>query len=118
MRLLKTVLPILLILLVALAYINRPQVIGDNSESILIFTSKTCSHCKVVKDYINKNNLTQKLPIVFVDLASPTNSNLLIEKATTCGLDTSSIGVPFYFYQDECLSGDQPIIDKLDKMLQ
>ncbi len=118
MKLLKIVLPLLLISLVALVYINRPQVIGDNDESILIFTSKTCPHCKVVKDYIADKNLTQKLPIVFADVASSQNSNLLIEKATTCGLDTSSIGVPFYFYQGECLSGDQPIIDKLDKMLQ
>ena len=118
MKTLKIFLPLFIALIIVLALINRPQVIGDTTQSILIFTSKTCPHCQVVKDYISKNNLAEKLPITFVDVAASANSKLLVDKATQCGLDTSSIGVPMYFYQDNCISGDQPIIDQLDKMLQ
>lgn len=118
MKSLKFVLPLILILLVALVFINRPQAIKDSTDRILIFTTPTCPHCKVVKDYIADNQIDTKLPITLVDVSNSANANLLTKKAEACQVDTANIGVPFYYYQDECFIGDQPIIDQINKMLQ
>ena len=118
MKIVRLVIPLIFVLLSILYVINKADVAGVTDDNILIFTTPTCPHCKVVKDYISQNNILEKLPLVVLDANKPAYSKLLSEKANICQLDPTSIGVPFYFYQNECLSGDQPIIDQLDKMLQ
>jgi len=118
MKIARLVVPLIFVLLSILYIANKPDVAGITDDSILIFTTPTCPHCKTVKDYISQNNISEKLPLVLLDATKPVYSKLLSEKANICQLDSKSIGVPLYFYQNKCLTGDQPIIDQLDKMLQ
>ena len=118
MKIARLVVPLIFVLLSILYITNKADVAGVTDDKILIFTTPTCPHCQVVKDYMSQNDLLSKLPIVILDATKPVYSKLMSEKANICQLDPTGIGVPFFFYQDQCLLGDQPIIDQLDKMLQ
>lgn len=120
---LAKIIPITFIFLIFLLYLlNRtPQKPLDFNpdDYLLIFTSPSCPHCQTVKDYIGQNDLSEKLSIKVLDLSQNQQySTLLADKAKSCQIDTSQIGVPFYFYQGQCLQGDQPIISALDQMLK
>ena len=118
MKIVRLVIPLIFVLLPILYVLNKADVAGVTDDNILIFTTPTCSHCEVVKGHISQNDLSSKLPLAILDASKPVYSKLLSEKASICQLDPTSIGVPFFFYQDQCLLSDQPIIDQLDKMLQ
>lgn len=109
-------------LLFVLYFLNRTPTTPIDFESddyILVFSSPTCPHCQNVKDHINTNQLDQKLPIKILDLSTNRSfSQLLADKAKTCQIDSGQIGIPFYYYQNQCLQGDQPIINALDQMLE
>ncbi len=77
----------------------------------ILFYSNSCSHCKVVEQYINDNKVKDYL--IFRELevsTNPMNSQLLAKKAASCGLATDGIGVPFFYDGTNCLVGDQDII--------
>lgn len=122
MKLIKIVLPLILFLFFILYIINRvpDKPIDPQAENnILIFTSPTCPHCQTVKEYIDTNNLQNKLPISILDISqNQAYSRLLSRKAEACQIEPNNIGIPFYFYQGTCFQGDQPIIDRLSEMLQ
>lgn len=122
MKTFKVLIPLILLSMVALYFLNRvpnKPVEGDLDEKILIFGQPDCPHCQIVKKHIDDNSLFEKLPIAYLDLSqNKAYSDLLVDKANICKLDTTNIGVPFYFYQDTCLQGDEPIIEALLQMLQ
>lgn len=122
MKTFKVLIPLILLSMVALYFLNKvPNVAieGDLSEKVLIFGQPNCPHCQTVKKHLDDNNLFEKLPLAYLDLSqNQAYSDLLLEKANICGLDTTNIGVPFYFYQNSCLQGDEPIIEALSQMLQ
>ena len=122
MKTFKVLIPLILLSMVALYFLNKvpnQAIEGDLSEKILIFGQPNCPHCQTVKKHLDDNSLFEKIPIAYLDLSqNQAYSDLLLEKANICGLDTTNIGVPFYFYQDSCLQGDEPIIQALSQMLQ
>lgn len=122
MKTFKILIPLILLSIIALYFLNRvpnQAVEGDLSEKILIFGQPNCPHCQTVKKHLDDNNLFEKLPLAYLDLSqNQAYSDLLWEKANLCQLDTTNIGVPFYFYQNSCLQGDEPIIEALSQMLQ
>ena len=122
MKTLKYIFPIFVLLIFGLYILNRVpnKAIDFNPDDfILIFTSPTCPHCQTVKEYVVSNSLESKLPIKFLDLTqNQSYSNLMSQKSLSCQIDQKSIGIPFYFYDNKCLMGDQPIIDILSQMLQ
>jgi len=122
MKTLKFLLPLILLSIVALYFLNKVPNVAieeDLNEKILVFGQSNCPHCQVVKKYLDDNGLFDRLPIAYLDLSqNKAYSNLLLEKANACQLDTTNIGVPFYFYQNTCLQGDEPITEALSQMLQ
>lgn len=102
----------LTILVIALLFIGSlTALLIKKQPAQILFYSDTCSHCKIVAQYIEENNV--KSYLVFDELeisTNPANSQLLIRKAKNCGLSTDNLGVPFFFDGTACFVGDQEII--------
>ncbi len=100
------------ILVIALLFIaGLMAVLIKKQPNQILFYSDTCPHCKIVEQYINENNVKNYLVFSQLEISkNPANSQLLVEKATGCGLSTDGLGVPFFFDGKNCFVGDQDIL--------
>ncbi len=103
---------ILVILAVAAIFIGA-IIYAKRPTTMILFYSDSCPHCQNVETYINENGIKNKIKFEEKEVAqNQTNATLLERKAKECGLDTAqSLGVPFFFDGQECLMGDEPIIN-------
>ncbi|HOF42560.1 MAG TPA: hypothetical protein PLF30_04370 [Candidatus Moranbacteria bacterium] len=83
----------------------------ESEENIIFFYGDGCPHCLIVEDYIKKNKVDEKIKFsqkeIYRDRA---NFKQLEEKARACGIPKDSIGIPFLWDGEKCLSGDKDII--------
>lgn len=107
----KTLIIILGIILAILALANLGRL--TNKPEMILFFGDTCPHCKNVEAYINENGIKDKLNFQELEVYNnKANARLLGEKAKQCGLDISNgIGVPFFFDGQNCIEGEDNIID-------
>ena len=86
--------------------------VAKDASSIIFFYGQECPHCHDVKKYFEENKTHEKVEFsereVYHDQA---NANLMLEKASVCGLDKGKLGVPFLWAEGKCLMGEQPIED-------
>jgi len=86
--------------------------IEKESSDIILFYSDGCPHCVIVDDYLENNNIKNKINFKHKEVYyNKENANLLVEKAQICGFSINSIGVPFLWDGQKCLVGDQDIIE-------
>jgi hypothetical protein len=99
---------------------NSSAVIINNQENQLIFYyGDTCPHCHIVDDYINNNQINQKLNIINKEVYNnQKNAADLRAKAELCGIPDNALGVPLLWNGQDCLVGDQPIIDFLNDQIK
>lgn len=96
---------------------NRKKALKKTNE-VILYWGVTCSYCKKVEEYLkNTPDIEKKLKIVRKEVFNDKNNAADMEdKAYLCKFDTSNgLGVPFLYYQGECVNGDRPIIDFLTK---
>ncbi|MGC9049175.1 MAG: hypothetical protein ACP5IX_03080 [Patescibacteria group bacterium] len=85
---------------------------NQSANQIILFYGDGCPHCKIVEEYINENNIQNKISFAQKEVYyNQSNAKELEEKAKICGLPTNSIGVPFLWDGEKCLIGDQDIIN-------
>jgi len=85
---------------------------NQSADQFILFYGDGCPHCAIVEDYINQNGIEVKVPFVKKEVYyNKQNSTELGEKAKICGLPTDSINVPFLWNGEDCLIGDQDIIN-------
>lgn len=80
----------------------------------ILFYGYTCGYCKDVNDWLEKNNVKDKVKFDHLEVyKDKNNNNLLTEKAKSCGLDENRIGVPFLYdiENNKCMSGSDKIIE-------
>jgi|WetSurMetagenome_2_1015567.scaffolds.fasta_scaffold592766_1 hypothetical protein len=92
---------------------------GQNADSkTILFIGTGCSHCKIVEEYIQQNQIDSKLSIDQKEVFyNKDNQRLFEEKAKACKLDLNNLGVPLLWTGSTCLEGDQPIIDYLKQQI-
>ena len=100
------------ILVIALLFIaGLVAILIKNQPTQILFYSDTCPHCKIVEDYIAKNQVKSYLAFGQLEVSThPDNAQLLAKKAAGCGLSTDKLQVPFFFDGTNCLVGDQDIV--------
>lgn len=95
---------------------NTNSNIQQRATDIILFYGDTCPHCKVVEEYINKNNITRYIKFQNLEVFNnQDNAKLMTEKQDLCK-DLSADdkgGVPFLYSSEKCVVGDQPVIDFL-----
>ena len=123
----KVIIPTILFIIVFILSIvvllqNKENNLSDNSATqdnqqtkqnqIILFYGDGCPHCAIVEDYIENNNIKEKLSFGEKEVYyNQNNANDLAQKAQMCGISTDSIGVPFLWDGLKCYVGDQEIID-------
>lgn len=83
----------------------------ENSKiSLILYYGEGCPHCAIVENYLKSNppkfNIEKK-EVYY----NKNNQNDLMAKAKICGMPLNQIGVPFLWNGEECILGDEPIIN-------
>jgi hypothetical protein len=96
------------------------SVITTNSNAdLFLFYGETCPHCKIVEEFISKNQIDQKIKINNLEVYNnQANSSLFSSMVNEICPDNSSpngLPVPFLINKKDkqCFLGDTPIIDYL-----
>lgn len=98
---------------------NQQQVLTANGEAssseTTLFYGDTCPHCKDVEEFLQeKPAVEQKITIIRKEIyQNQDNARELVQTATVCGLNTSSIGVPFLVDKGQCFMGKEEVINQL-----
>jgi glutaredoxin len=76
----------------------------------ILYFGETCPHCKDVEEWLVQNKVEEQLKIVKKEVWNDRqNAGELAKVAQSCGLDTSSIGVPFLYAEEKCMVGTPEI---------
>ena len=80
---------------------------------MIFFYGSDCPHCKNVEEYLDGSDVRTKLSFQELEVYNnQKNAQLLAKKAQKCRLDVSQgIGVPFFFDGQNCIVGDENIIN-------
>ena len=103
---------VLLVFGVAVIFIGA-IIYAKAPAKMILFYSDSCPHCKNVEAYMDQNGIREKMKFEEREVSQDRNNAALLEqKARQCNLDLSQgIGVPFFFDGQQCLMGDEPIIE-------
>lgn len=82
-------------------------------DNYYLFVGATCPHCKTVEEFIDKNNVKDKLNIKIVEVTQNIDNQPFYEEAKKNCNKPDITGVPVLYHQDECIIGDTPAIEKL-----
>lgn len=89
---------------------ESPIAIRDDS-GIIFFYGQECPHCKEVEKYLEENDMREKVKFSEYEVYHNTsNANLMLEKASQCGLDKGTLGVPMLWAEGQCIIGTPDII--------
>jgi glutaredoxin len=110
------VIGIFLLLYTVYLFVGSPSKPKPTNE-IILYWSKDCPHCKKVEDYLKTHPaIEKKIKIEQKEVSTQQNMNDWRDKIELCNLDPlKPIGVPFLYFKGQCISGDQQIIDFLNK---
>lgn len=77
-----------------------------NGAKPIYYYGAECPHCKEVLSYLDKNNIYSKVDFIKKEVWNDKNNGMeLSEAARKCGMNPSSIGVPFVFDNGKCYMG-------------
>ncbi len=97
-------------------FFSKPQNQTSNLQlptSYEYYWGDGCPHCAVVEEFLNSWENKDKVQIDKKETwNNRENANLLNQRAKSCSIRPSEVGVPFLFTPDgKCITGDTPIID-------
>lgn len=119
-----------LILIAVIIGLISAVVLGSNKKDKLIaehnivetqidilYWGTTCPHCHETIEWIEKNNIDEKLLIIRKEVYNnQANSTELTLNAKSCGIDEMNIGVPLmYTSEGKCLIGTPEITGYLEQ---
>ena len=118
----KKILIILVLLAIPLFFLFRSQdtIKGDNKTNLthlIVFSTPTCPHCKIVKEFFSNKNIA----ITIKEVTNTEVQNEFIDTVGKCSppQKPEETGVPLLFDPDSnaCIMGSKPIIDYLEPKL-
>ncbi len=91
-----------------------------NENGIIFYYSQTCPHCVETEEWMQNNQVEEKLKIIKKEVSLDQVKALeLTAAAEKCGFNTDSVEVPFLLTPDKkCLVGTTEIIDYLTKEMK
>lgn len=89
-------------------YGYQDEVFEIIDSAIIIFSSDTCPFCLELEEYIEENNLEQK-----ISFSISKDMDQLSELIDTCEPELESIGVPLLWDEGTCLMGGPDIVEYL-----
>ena len=120
----KSLFIIILLIIISIGFIfvlTRDKGLSEDANTniserpegqIILFYGEGCPHCAVVEEYIEQNNIKEKISFEQKEIYNnKNNAQELTSKAKMCGLPTNSIGVPFLWDGEKCFIGDKDVVD-------
>ena len=100
-------------LIAAIFFLLPAFVFGQetNKKKVIYFYAETCTHCKLVNDYFQSNNIYDKYDIQKIEASDSKNIEYLNKFFDAFNVPAEKRGYPVIFFADKMISGDQPIID-------
>ncbi len=94
-------------------------ILSDKKESLPLppnieyYWGETCPHCKNVEEFLNSWDKKDKITInKFETYKNRKNAERLTQRARSCNIPPSEIGVPLIFTPEgKCIIGDDPAIN-------
>ena len=89
----------------------------DNSQKVL-YVSDSCPHCRNVEDFVEKNNVFEKVSFIQKEISKNiANAKELESRGASCQIPTAELGVPLFWNGEKCFLGDQEIIQYFQSQL-
>ena len=87
--------------------------VADDPAAIVYYWGDGCPHCKVVSDFIEANNIVDKVSFEKKEVwSNKANANEMGRRAKTCGIKPQGMGVPFVYGGDgKCYVGEPDVIN-------
>lgn len=89
-----------------------------DQQAIVYYYGITCPHCKDVEQFIQDNDLHDKLDFekkeVYQNTANATELSLA---SRACGMNDSQVGVPFLYAKGKCYVGTPDIITYFEQYI-
>jgi hypothetical protein len=81
-------------------------------KTLVFYSGETCPHCKIVEEFITKNNISNKINITNKEVFKiENNAKELLLVGNSCKLPSNYLGaVPLLYYQNKAYIGDKDII--------
>ncbi len=92
---------------------NQAQEPAPPPTTYEYFWGDGCPHCAKVAEFFDSWDGDEKLTIDKKEVwNNPQNASLMAQRAKTCDIPPTEMGVPFLVTPEgKCIGGDQPIID-------
>ena len=87
--------------------------VADDSAAIVYYWGDGCPHCKVVSDFIEANNIADKVFFEKKEVwSNKANANEMSRRAQACNIKPEGMGVPFVYGGDgKCYVGEPEVIN-------
>ncbi|MCS6956365.1 MAG: hypothetical protein N2593_02225 [Patescibacteria group bacterium] len=98
---------------------KNTQIKIPSRETNVYYYGETCPHCKDVQKWMNENKVEQKIKIEKKEVwNNQKNAQELNKVAENCGLNISSIGVPFLYSDGKCFIGTPDVIKQIENKIK
>ncbi len=115
----KVILYFFIAVFIAFSFLLSFYISKKNEQNIILYYGITCPHCKNVDEFIENNGIEAKVKITRREIyTNQFNLNELQRHALECGINQSTVGVPFIYYQGNCYLGEDECIDFLKNITE
>jgi glutaredoxin len=92
---------------------KEKELLKSVEGKMIFFYGITCPHCAKVEEFFKENKIEEKFQFEKKEVyKDKTNAKILILIAKKkCSLPDDKIGVPFFWTGENCIVGDEPIIN-------
>jgi glutaredoxin len=89
----------------------EPEAPVTDPSAIVYYYGDGCPHCKVVQDFIDANNITEKVSFEKKEVwKNRKNAKELEARAAACSIKPEDVGVPFVYGGDgKCYVGEPDV---------
>jgi hypothetical protein len=85
---------------------------NQTNSDIIFYYSNTCTHCKVVEEFVVSNKISEKVSFQSKEVgADSANAADIMDKASKCGIKQEDIGVPMLWDGAKCYVGQDDVIN-------
>lgn len=112
------VLALALVLVVGFVYWGlqdggQSQTTVDDPAAIVYYWGDGCPHCKVVSDFLEANNIADKVSFEKKEVwSNKQNANEMSRRAKACSIEPEGMGVPFLYGGDgKCYIGQVDVVN-------
>jgi len=111
---------VVIVVMISVTKEEENELLRNAENKIIYFYGEGCPHCANVEQFLEENNIEEKIQFEKKEIySSKENANLLLLIAKEkCKLSENEIGVPFLWDKGTCLMGDEPIIDNFKEKLK